>query len=147
MQVHIIADAPRKFTHLRSTLEPAYSVTCANLIGGDLAHHECGVAIVAADLRNIDNIAALKDISLKFKNARRRVFIIETKERRDAVQAYVLGATHVLTSPLTPRALLTAIADVTPPDPRPKKTRWRCQRGGSQRSRGARLDVYGRIAR
>ena len=121
MLVHIVADSARKFTHLRSALEPAHSVTYASLVGGDLVHHECSVAIVAADLRNIDNITALKDISLKFKNARRRVFVIETKERRDAVQAYVLGATHVLTSPLTPRTLLAAIADTTASDAPPEK--------------------------
>jgi putative nucleotidyltransferase with HDIG domain len=111
MLVHIIADKPVKSSQLRSMLEPDHAVTCTPLGGADVVNKECNVAIVAADLRNVDNIAALKDISRKLKNTKRRIFVTEQRERRDAVQAYALGATHVLANPVTPRSLLTAITE------------------------------------
>ena len=113
MLVHIIADKSGKSSHLRSMLEPQHSVTCTALGGADTLDKECSVAIVAADLRNVDNIAALKDISRKLKNTKRRIFVTQQKERRDAVQAYALGATHVLANPVTQRSLLAAITEST----------------------------------
>jgi putative nucleotidyltransferase with HDIG domain len=113
MLVHIIADKPVKSSQLRSMLEPDHAVTCTALGGSDTVNKECSVAIVAADLRNVDNIAALKDISRKLKNTKRRIFVTQQRERRDAVQAYALGATHVLANPVTPRALLSAITEAT----------------------------------
>ena len=112
MRVHIIADKSVKSSQLRSMLEPDHAVTCTALGGADTVDKDCNVAIIAADLRNVDNIAALKDVTCKLKNARRRIFVTEHKERRDAVQAYALGATHVLANPITPRSLLAAIAEV-----------------------------------
>jgi putative nucleotidyltransferase with HDIG domain len=111
MLVHIIADKPVKSSQLRSMLEPDHAVTCTPLGGADVVNKECNVAIVAADLRNVDNIAALKDISRKLKNTKRRIFVTEQRERRDAVQAYALGATHVLANPVTPRSLLATITE------------------------------------
>src|SRR5665213_3245568 len=111
MLVHIIADKPVKSSQLRSMLEPDHAVTCTALGSADTVNKECNVAIVAADLRNVDNIAALKDISRKLKNTKRRIFVTQQRERRDAVQAYALGATHVLANPVTPRSLLAAITE------------------------------------
>jgi putative nucleotidyltransferase with HDIG domain len=111
MLVHIIADKSGKSSQLRSMIEPQHSVSCAALAAGACVDKECSVAIIAADLRNVDNIAALKDICGKLKNARRRIFVTDQRERRDAVQAYALGATHVLSNPVTPRSLLAAIAE------------------------------------
>jgi putative nucleotidyltransferase with HDIG domain len=113
MLVHIIADKPVRSSQLRSMLEPDHDVTCAPLGGADIVNQDCSVAIVAADLRNVDNIAALKDISRKLKNTKRRIFVTQQKERRDAVQAYALGATHVLTNPVNPGALLAAMMEST----------------------------------
>jgi hypothetical protein len=67
MLVHIIADKSAKSSQLRSMLEPLHAVTCTALGAADTVNKECSVAIVAADLRNVDNIAALKDISRKLK--------------------------------------------------------------------------------
>jgi putative nucleotidyltransferase with HDIG domain len=67
--------------------------------------------ITAADLRLADNIAALKEISAQFNGARRRVFVIDRKERLLAAQAYALGATHVLFNPLDRKSLLAALAE------------------------------------
>ena len=94
-------------------LELHHAVTCTALGGADTVDKECSVAIIAADLRNVDNIAALKEVSCKLKNARCRIFVTEHGERRDAVQAYALGATHVLANPITPRSLRAAIAEMS----------------------------------
>jgi putative nucleotidyltransferase with HDIG domain len=115
MLIHIISDRSGKSSHLRSMLEPKHSVSSAALGTGEIADSECSVAIIAADLRNVDNIAALKDISSKLKSARRRIFVTDQRERRDVVQAYALGATHVLANPVTHRSLLYAIADLSAP--------------------------------
>jgi putative nucleotidyltransferase with HDIG domain len=113
MLVHIIADKSAKSSQLRSMLEPLHAVTCTALGAADTVNKECSVAIVAADLRNVDNIAALKDISRKLKNTKRRIFVTQQRERRDAVQAYALGATHVLANPVTSRSLLAAMTEST----------------------------------
>jgi putative nucleotidyltransferase with HDIG domain len=70
----------------------------------------CDAAIVAADLRSEDNIAALKALSAKTKMARRRIFVIDQKARLLAAQAYALGATHAFFSPVNRGALLATLA-------------------------------------
>ena len=98
----------------------------------------CDAAIVSVDLRNADNIVALKELSAKFKGAKRKIFILDQKARLFAAQAYALGATHVLFNPVTARSLLAVLVDpvrsnslTTPPvkaraaRPRPAPPRWR----------------------
>jgi putative nucleotidyltransferase with HDIG domain len=110
MLVHIVADQQSKISELRSLLGSQHRMTSA-LLHGDVTAAECDVAITAADLRVANNIAALKEISAKFRGARRRVFVIDRKARLLAAQAYALGATHVLFSPLNQMSLLTALAE------------------------------------
>jgi putative nucleotidyltransferase with HDIG domain len=110
MLVHIVADQQSKISELRSLLGSQHRMTSA-LLDGDVTATECDVVITAADLRVADNIAALKEISAKFRGARRRVFVIDRKARLLAAQAYALGATHVLFSPLNQMSLLTALAE------------------------------------
>src|SRR5207245_6870133 len=70
---------------------------------------ECDAMIVAVDLRNADNIAALKEVSAAFKNTPRKIFVIDQKVRLFAAQAYALGATHVLFHPVYQPSLLAAL--------------------------------------
>jgi hypothetical protein len=110
MLVHIVADQQSKISELRSLLGSQHRMTSA-LLDGDVTATECDVAITAADLRVADNIAALKEISAQFRGTRRRVFVIDRKARLLAAQAYALGATHVLFSPLNQMSLLTVLAE------------------------------------
>ena len=50
---------------------------------------------------NADSITALKELSAKFKGAKRKLDILDQKARLQAAQAYALGATHVLFNPVT----------------------------------------------
>jgi putative nucleotidyltransferase with HDIG domain len=110
MRVHVVADQQSKISELRSLLGSQHRMTSA-LLDGDVTAAECDVAITAADLRVADNIATLKEISAKFRGARRRIFVIDRKARLLAARAYALGATHVLFSPLNQMSLLTALAE------------------------------------
>lgn len=115
MHVHIIADTAGKFLDLRSMLEPLHSVSCASLKSGSAAPVECEAAVVSADLRSVENIAALKETFAKLKHTRKRIFVTDQKGRLIAVQAYALGATQVLVEPLGKKSLLAALADHSAP--------------------------------
>jgi putative nucleotidyltransferase with HDIG domain len=108
MSVHLVADSLGKIAELRAMLAPHYAVT-STLLGNPI-NGELGSVVVAADLKIVENIAALKEIFPKFKNAGRKVFVVDQKERLLVFQAYALGATRVISHPLTPQDLLTALA-------------------------------------
>jgi putative nucleotidyltransferase with HDIG domain len=111
MLVHIVADQQSKIAELRLPFGPQYRITCGLLDTENSAPKQCDAIIIAADLRNADNIAALKEISATFKSARRKIFVIDHKERLCAAQAYALGATHVLFNPVYQQSLLAALSD------------------------------------
>jgi HD-GYP domain-containing protein (c-di-GMP phosphodiesterase class II) len=67
--------------------------------------------VVAADLRIVDNISALKAASAKLTRVARRIFVIDSKARLSVVQAYALGATHVLATPVCAQQLLAKLSD------------------------------------
>jgi putative nucleotidyltransferase with HDIG domain len=111
MLVHIVADHPNKISDLLPLVGPQHLVTSALLYGKGPVPKECDAIIAAADLRNAENIAALRAVSVTFKSARRKIFVVDQKARLDAAQAYALGATHVLFNPVYQRSLLAALAD------------------------------------
>jgi putative nucleotidyltransferase with HDIG domain len=111
MLVHIVADQQSKITELRSLFGSPYRVTSDLLDAQNNVPKECDAIITAADLRNADNIAALKEVSATFKRARRKIFVIDHKARLCAAQAYALGATHVLFNPVYQQSLLAALSD------------------------------------
>ena len=111
MPVHIVADSISKLSHLRATLEQKYAVT-SELLGG--ASNRCGdsdAVVVTADLSVLENIATLKEMFGKTAHARKRIFVIDQKARLCIVQAYALGATRVLISPVNEARLLAELAD------------------------------------
>lgn len=111
MPVHVVADTVRKLSDLRATLEQQYAVT-SELLGGASSQCSDSDAVVAtADLRVVENIAALKETFGKLAHARKRIFLVDQKARLYTAQAYALGATHVLTSPVTQARLLAELAD------------------------------------
>jgi putative nucleotidyltransferase with HDIG domain len=109
MSVHIVVDNLDKLSNLRAMLEPRYAVSSALLERGIVEHGDFEAAIVAADLRAVENIWALKEVFPKIRSARKRVFIIEQKTRLLVAQAYGLGATSVLSYPVSLEKLLGAL--------------------------------------
>jgi putative nucleotidyltransferase with HDIG domain len=126
MRVHVIGDSLAKLATLRTLLERHYPVTSELIsdagIRGDGA---VGAVLVAADLRSVDNITAIKQIGKRMNRIAKRIFIVDQKSRLSTVQAYALGATAVLTNPvgrlqlmakLTDKKILDASLGETPPD-------------------------------
>jgi putative nucleotidyltransferase with HDIG domain len=114
MTVHIVADTASKLSALRAMLEGQHAVTSELL--GDTSSG-CGVSdavIVTADLRVVQNIAALKQAFGKLGHVGKRIFLIDQKERLFTVQAYALGATRVLIDPIKQANLLAQLADSNP---------------------------------
>ena len=94
MSVHVVADTAKN-SALRSMLEQQYAVTSELLSGRSTGCNPSDAVVVTADLRVVENIAALKEMFVKLSHVRKRIFLIDQKARLFAVQAYALGATRV----------------------------------------------------
>src|SRR5260370_22878771 len=119
MSVHVIADTASKLSALHAMLEGQHTVTSELLSG---TSNRCGASeaiVVTADLRVVENIAALKETFGKLGHVRKRIFLIDHKERLFTVQAYALGATRVLINPIKQANLLAQLADRDPGETRP----------------------------
>src|SRR5258708_24865880 len=77
MLVHIVADHPNKISDLRPLVGSQHVITSALLSGRGRPPKDCDAIIAAADLRNAENIAALKTVSTAFKSARRKIFVVD----------------------------------------------------------------------
>ncbi|MHC2434933.1 hypothetical protein [Bradyrhizobium sp. USDA 4451] len=66
--------------------------------------------VVNVDLRVVENIETLKGRLAIMLRAPKRVFVVDQPTRLATVQAYALGATHVLVSPIKPRQLLEKLS-------------------------------------
>ncbi len=92
-------------------LEQHYAVTSELLSDANTRRSESDVVVVTADLRAVDNIAALRDMLGKFGHVRKLIFVLDHKARLFTVQAYALGATRVLINPVNQANLLAALVD------------------------------------
>ena len=92
-------------------LEHKCQVTSELLNGASVRGRNIDAVVVAADLSYIDNISALKAVSAKVTRIPKRIFLIDRKGRLSVVQAYALGATHVLANPVNQVQLLAKLAD------------------------------------
>jgi putative nucleotidyltransferase with HDIG domain len=111
ISVHIIADGLNKLADLRAKLGPQFRVTCALLEDRNQADEDFDAVIIAADLRIVANIAPLKEASPAFRDARKRIFLIDQRARLPVAQAYALGATRVLFHPVTELDLFAELTD------------------------------------
>src|SRR3954467_14076049 len=110
MPVHVVADTISKLSSLRATLERDYAVTSELLGSASTGHDNSDAVVVTADLRVVENIAALKEVFGKLAHARKRIFLIDQRARLFTVQAYALGATQVLVNPVDQGRLLAELA-------------------------------------
>lgn len=114
INVHLVGDDAIKLTALRGMLERRCSLTSEMLGGAAIDGHHFDAVVVAADLRTIDNITALKDVSEKLARIPKRIFLTNHKSRLSTVQAYALGATSVMSSNAKPSQLLDKLIDRRP---------------------------------
>src|SRR6195256_3131857 len=113
MSVHVVADTAVKLSAVRAILEPHYAVTSELLGGASIPCSESDAVVVTADLRIVENIAALKEVFGRLSHVRKRIFLVDQKARLFTVQAYALGATRVLINPVNQADLLAQLADST----------------------------------
>jgi putative nucleotidyltransferase with HDIG domain len=111
MSVHVVADTAIKLSFLRATLEKQHAVTSELLSGASIRCGGSDAVVVTADLRVVENIAALKQIFGKLSHVRKRIFLIDQKARLFTAQAYALGATRVLVNSVNQASLLAELAD------------------------------------
>ena len=112
MSVHLIIDNANKASVLRSMIEQRHVVTSEMLTDASIKHSGIEAVVIAIDITAVENISALKAISKKLVRIPRRVFLIDARGRLAIVQAYALGATHVLTNPVNQGQLLAKLSPV-----------------------------------
>ena len=112
MTVHLIADSASKISALRAMIERSHMVTSEMLASATIKRSGIEAAVVAVDLAEVGNISAVRAISDKLARIPRRIFLIDGKGPLAIVQAYALGATYALTSPVDPAQLLAKLAPV-----------------------------------
>lgn len=111
MFVHVVADTRARLSVSCAMLEQKYATTSELLGGASIRRSDMDAVVVAADLSVVDNISALKALSGKLARVPKRVFLIDGKGRLAVVQAYALGATHVLINPVSQVQLLAKLSD------------------------------------
>ncbi|MGJ4893073.1 HD-GYP domain-containing protein [Bradyrhizobium sp. HKCCYLRH3099] len=114
MNVHLVGDDSAKLALLRGMLAERCSLTTELISDADLKGGNIDAIVVAADLRDVDNITALKEISDRLSRIPRRIFLTNNKSRLSTVQAYALGATSVLSSTPSRNQLLGKLLDARP---------------------------------
>jgi len=122
MAVHLVSDNIAKLSKLRGMLEKRYKLKSELLSHADLRGKEIEAVVVAADLRDVNNITAIKEISPKLARIPKRIFLIDRKSRLSTVQAYALGATSVLSNTVNRTQLLAKLADPRAPTVAPSIT-------------------------
>src|SRR4051812_15111478 len=109
MSVHLVADNVSKLLQLRAMLTSHHTVTSSMLTEGEAINGETEAAIIAADLRIVENITALKNIFRNSNNCSKKIFVVEQNARLLIFQAYALGATVVISHPFTQEQLLATL--------------------------------------
>lgn len=112
--VHLIADRSDKLDALRRMLEKKYAVSAA-LLKNAPQNQDFSHVVVAADLAVVENISALKQNFARSKSSKKRIFVMDQRARLFVLQAYALGATDVMFSPVQAGQLLGTLDDLPPP--------------------------------
>lgn len=109
MCVHIVGDSRFKLDHVGQLISERMPISSELLGTSCVRGRDIHALIVAADLRDIDNISVLKSLSVDLSRISKRIFLIDQKSRLSIVQAYALGATSVLTNPVNAPKLLAEL--------------------------------------
>jgi len=111
MHVHIVADNAVTLSAISTMLKQKCAVTSELLCSAGIRNADIDAIVVAADIRIVENISALKAASAKLTRIPKRVFLIDRRGRLSVVQAYALGATHVLADSVNQAQLLAKLFD------------------------------------
>ncbi|TYL87505.1 HD domain-containing protein [Bradyrhizobium rifense] len=109
--VHVLADTSDKLSSICAALEQQFAVAGERLDAEAKLTQMPFAIVVRAELRDVDNIAAIKKRSARLAKATKRIFLVEHSSHVCISQAYALGATLVLPGPLNKIKLLAALAD------------------------------------
>lgn len=109
--VHVLADSSDKLSDVCALLGRKFTVAGERLDTEARLPPTSLAVIVRADLRAVENIAALKKRAERLAKATRRIFLVEQSSHVCISQAYALGATVVLPGPIDKTRLLAALAD------------------------------------
>jgi putative nucleotidyltransferase with HDIG domain len=113
--VQVLADTSDKLSSVRSILEEKFTVAGERLDADAKLSQVPFAIVIRAELRDVDNIAAIKKRAGKLAKARKRIFVLEQSSHVGVSQAYALGATLVLPGVINRIKLLAALADATDP--------------------------------
>lgn len=113
--VHVLADSSEKLAGICSVLEHRFTVAGERLDAEAKLSQVPYAIVIHAELRDIDNIVAIKKRSARLAKATKRIFLVERSSHVCISQAYALGATRVLPGPLSRITLLAALADPAEP--------------------------------
>jgi putative nucleotidyltransferase with HDIG domain len=108
MTIHILADSKERISGLRPLLG-SQDVSSALLDDINGVPKSSEAVIVRADFAVARNIVTLKTLVPKLSNVQRRIFVVDTSNRRFVLQAYALSATHVLGWPVDAKKLHAAL--------------------------------------
>ncbi|MCK1407859.1 HD domain-containing phosphohydrolase [Bradyrhizobium sp. 76] len=111
MLVHVLADTSDKLFGLCSVLERQFTVAGERLDVEAKLPHAPAAVVIRADLRSVENIAALKRRALRLAKTGKRIFLVEQTSHVCISQAYALGATLVLPGKIDPTKLMGALSD------------------------------------
>lgn len=109
--VHVLADTSDKLARVCSILQEKFTVAGERLDAEAKLLQVPSAIVVRAELRDVDNIAAIKKRAGRLAKAKKRIFLLEHISHVGISQAYALGATLVLPGTINRIKLLAALAD------------------------------------
>ena len=106
--VCVLADKTEKLQTITSTLHPQYQVS--QILLNSVVDDVCASAmIIDVDLTEARNVDEVRRVLSRNKSAQQRVFIVDSSVRVSVIQAYAIGATNILFSPVDAKALQYAL--------------------------------------
>ncbi|MDA9466360.1 HD-GYP domain-containing protein [Bradyrhizobium sp. CCBAU 53415] len=109
--LHVLADTSDKLSGICSILEEKFTIAGERLDADSRLSQTPAAIVIRAELRDVDNIAAIKKRAGKLAKARKRIFLLEHTSHVCISQAYALGATLVLPGTVSRTRLLAALTD------------------------------------
>jgi putative nucleotidyltransferase with HDIG domain len=116
MFVHVLADDAAKLSLLCRILDRRFRVAAERLDVDAKLSETPHAVVVRADLRVVENIAALEKRSARMVKVPTRIFLVEEPSHVCISQAYALGATLALPSTVNQSKLLAALANPAEPE-------------------------------
>ena len=113
--LHVLADTSDKLSGICSILEERFTISGERLDADSRLSQTPAAIVIRAELRDVDNIAAIKKRAGKLAKPGKRIFLLEHASHVCISQAYALGATLVLPSTVGRSRLLAALTDPSEP--------------------------------